>query len=109
MRVLGEKVARSKQRQMPVDEQVLGRVLDQYSNRLFEMLDERLAGLNLGKSVAGSVASEDGGEDRGLGISGAIQRNGNLESTIEEVHEDAEGEVHTAARASKDVHRAGSV
>ncbi|KAF2093174.1 WD40 repeat-like protein, partial [Rhizodiscina lignyota] len=38
LRVLGEKV-----RERGVDEEMLGRVLDQYSNRLFEMLDERLA------------------------------------------------------------------
>lgn len=50
LRAVGEKAMRPKASQ--VDEEVLGRVLDQYSSKLVEMLDTRLAGFSLGASTS---------------------------------------------------------
>lgn len=110
MRTLGEKVMQGHRRRRElqkergknhVDEEVLGRVLDQYSERLVEMLDMKLAGLSLGGGGGGNV-ERDGHREKGKqAVAGAevepgggeppggeeLPRTGSFTESIEE-HED---------------------
>lgn len=100
MRALGEKVMQGNRRRREsdrrgggdggrrVDEEVLGRVLDQYSERLVEMLDVRLAGLALNNGSGGERDRHAAAGAEAVSGSGAdTHRTDSLVESIEE-HED---------------------
>lgn len=111
LRAVGEKAKAMRPRAGQVDEEVLGRVLDQYSSKLVEMLDTRLASLSLGQSVSVNSSMAVGGAEMGVGSSEspATGCSSVLDSPIKEhIDEDEEEGREKSYLGSKGVVRAGT-